>query len=642
MGYGKTTAIREAFSSDKVTSHWLRVFTNDAQSFWNDFSELVGALDSGCGESLIRLGLPNDVVSMNEALKLLSHLKLSEPAVIVVDDYHNVDSAELNKFFELLSEREVSGLHIILTARHTKFRRLEELKLKKNLYHITNEAFELQPPEIVDYFNTCGIPLSGEQSLSLYGITEGWISALYLFLLEYVSGGGFTNSESIYRLLEKVINTPMPDETKSLLLAMCIFDNFTLKQAEYVWRESSALSTLSGLVESNLFVAYDGRSNIYYIHRIFLDFLREELDKRIGYKMELYKRAAAWFVKSGNYQKAREYSFLCGDFDGLLTALEKDVAIDYSVFDKDDLKKYITACPDEIKAHHHLAMLKTALPMLIHNEREMFGKICDGLENNIDRDTGVTTEFLNSINGELELLKGLASFNELHEMSFHYKKAWDLLQRPTSIYCKKIHWNFGSPSILYLYHRESGKLKSNVLALKEGLPLYIKLTDGHGAGGEFIMEAEYYFNTGDFENAEISLRKAILAAQSADESNIMLCAEFLQIRLDFLRGDGAAVFSRLSGMRATMADRKLYNYLHTVEICEGFVFAWTGNLAKLPCKLLETDPRMLRLGFPAIGMYDILLGKNDADKRRLSEADRKRWLFQLHCVGFPEYHGYDL
>jgi LuxR family transcriptional regulator, maltose regulon positive regulatory protein len=131
MGYGKTTAVREAFRQDGIIPLWLHVFNNDAESFWNGFSELVGELDSGCGESLIQLGFPSNAVSMNEALKLISRVTLSDPAVIVVDDYHNLDSAELNTYFELLSECGAFGLHIVLTARYTKFRRLEELKLKK-------------------------------------------------------------------------------------------------------------------------------------------------------------------------------------------------------------------------------------------------------------------------------------------------------------------------------------------------------------------------------------------------------------------------------------------------------------------------------------------------------------------------------
>lgn len=217
---------------------------------------------------------------MNEALKLISRVNLATPAMIVIDDYHHPDSAELNTFFELMSECEPSGLHIVLTARYTKFKRLEELKLKKRLQHIDSDTFALKPQEIADYFKACGITLNADQAQRLYKMTEGWISALYLFLLEYVSNGSFTNSESIYRLLEKTVYATLPEETKNLLLTVCVFDSFTLKQAESICGESDPERILSELTDSNLFVTYDGRSRMYYIHSIFKDFLREQFEQK--------------------------------------------------------------------------------------------------------------------------------------------------------------------------------------------------------------------------------------------------------------------------------------------------------------------------------------------------------------------------
>jgi LuxR family maltose regulon positive regulatory protein len=62
-------------------------------------------------------------------------------------------------------------------------------------------------------------------------------------------------------------------------------------------------------------------------------------------------------------------------------------------------------------------------------------------------------------------------------------------------------------------------------------------------------------------------------------------------------------------MRETMADRKLYNYLHTVELCEGFVYGWLKQPDKLPRQLLEANPATLHIGFPAFGIFNMLLGR---------------------------------
>lgn len=611
MGYGKTTAVREAVGRAGITPHWLHVFTDDTDGFWNGFAELIGELDSGCGESLVQLGFPSDAVSMNEAVKLISRVKLSTPAVIVIDDYHHLDSIELNTFFELMSEGEPSGLHIVLTARYAKFKRLEELKLKKRMHHIDSDTFALKPQEIADYFKTCGIPLSGEQAMRLYGMTDGWISALYLFLLEYVSNGSFTNSESIYRLFEKAVFATMPEETKNLLLTVCIFDGFTLKQAESICGESDPERILTELTDSNLFVTYDRRSRMYYIHSIFTNFLREQFEQKDApVKTEVYRRAAGWYRQARDFSEARKYFFLAGDFDGLLTALEEDHANDYSPYDKDALKSYMAACPEEVRARHPYALLIYAMHLFVHKELALFHNVCEEVGNNINADRGMVPDLRNRLLGELELLLSFAEFNDLKKMSERHKKAWELLNQPTSIYDTGTNWTFGSPSVLSLYYRESGMLEAHIQDIKEGLPYYYRLTNGHGSGAEYAMEAESLFNQGDFENAEISAQKAMLKAQSGQDDNIVYSALYLQILIAFMKGDLSGVMKRINEMHEAMSKRNEYHFIHMVEICEGCIYAYLDQTDKIPERLLEVDlSNPLRLRFPAFSFFTVMYGR---------------------------------
>lgn len=202
-----------------------------------------------------------------------------------------------------------------------------------------------------------------------------------------------------------------------------------------------------------------------------------------AYRQRLYHKAAQWYLKSGDDSSARRFFYECGDFDGILSALEADGSIGYSSNDLESLKKYMTECSEGIKASHHYAMLKFALPLIIHNELELFGKVCQEAAGNITADTSLSDELRNQLLGELELLLSLTAFNNLKKMSAHHLKAWDLLKRATSIYTSKIHWSFGSPSILYLYYRESGRLAEHVQDLIENLACYGRLTNGHGSGG---------------------------------------------------------------------------------------------------------------------------------------------------------------
>ena len=104
-------------------------------------------------------------------------------------------------------------------------------------------------------------------------------------------------------------------------------------------------------------------------------------------------------------------------------------------------------------ARHHYALLKYALYLFAHNEIDLFGKVCGEFSSNIAKDESLEDESLedelrNRLLGEFELLLSFAAYNDLKKMSAHHRKAWELLNRPTSIYDTKSNWTFGSPSVL--------------------------------------------------------------------------------------------------------------------------------------------------------------------------------------------------
>jgi LuxR family maltose regulon positive regulatory protein len=55
------------------------------------------------------------------------------------------------------------------------------------------------------------------------------------------------------------------------------------------------------------------------------------------------------------------------------------------------------------------------------------------------------------------------------------------------------------------------------------------------------MEAEWYFNRGDMENAEIAVHKALYKSSEYEQAELMVCAMFLQARISLFKGDNAYV-----------------------------------------------------------------------------------------------------
>ncbi len=610
MGYGKTTAVKEFLNNSDAIILWLRVYDGSLDSFWNEFARLAGELKDGLYNSLIKLGFPNDAVSAREALGLISSLDLSEKYVLVIDDYHLIDSPEIDEFIEKLTTNEIENFHVVLNTRFSGFQRLEEYKLKGLLHHITKEAFELSAEEIAEYYKTCGVSIQDTQAQQLYSVTEGWISALYLMMLGYIADGNLDPPDNIYTLLEKAVYIPLSENIKEFIISMSIFDDFSLNQAEYICRGINAGEFLREIINRNSFVNYDGRSKTYQIHSLYKKYLREVMEeKSTDYKNELYRKSAEWYRQNRDYTSARQFWYQGGDFENILQSVEEEKAKYFMENNLKILQKYFDDCPPEIRRHHHYALLVLAVHLFVHNKYELFLKVCEEAGRNVEADNSLGGKNRDELLGELEILYSFSVFNDLKKMSTHFDKAWSLLGRSTSIYDVESDWTFGSPSVLYLYYRESGKLREHVEDLKQGLPCYYRLAKGNGSGGEYVMEAEYYYNMGDFINAEISLNKALHKARPAGQWSIELAAMFLKIRIDFMNGDFENMFYLLTKMRKDVTDQVAYQSLRTVELCEMGFYSWLDQKYKIPESLAQPETGSIRLMHPAYAMFNIIYGR---------------------------------
>lgn len=610
MGFGKTTAVKEYLSNSDVQVLWQMVYDNSLHSFWKGFSRLFAKLNEETSQSLLQFVFPSDSSVMQEALRIIEATELPAKTIIVIDDYHLIESPEINRFMEVLAQTEITNLHVVLIARFIKLSSHEELALKGYLHHIAKETFELLPEDIAAYYNVCGIRIKDHEADKLYALTEGWISALYLMLLEHIAEGSYAPETNIYKLIEKAVYMPLSQEIKEFFLTMCIFDSFTLEQAVHMWAKGNVFDLLTEIINKNAFIKYDRRTKTYHAHNIFTGFLKETLArKNVRYRNGLYQKAARWFMRMGDYFAARRYFYECGDFDGILVALEEDRSNDFTASKKETLKKYMAECPQEVKSRHHYALLVYAMHLFVHNESALFHKTCKEFSENLEMDQDLNPDFRNRLLGELELLLSFAEFNDLKKISGRHQKAWELLNQPATLYDARTNWTFGSPSVLALYYRESGRLAEHINDLKEAMPYYYRLTNGHGSGAEYAMEAEAYFNQGDFESAEISAHRALLKAQAGMDEAIIFSAQYFKILISFMKGDLSQVMELMHKMRERMPTRKDYDFIHVVEICEGCIYAYLDQEDKIPKRLLAGDIGNIRLRFPAFPFFNVMYGR---------------------------------
>ncbi len=604
MGYGKTTAVKEFLKDSDAKVLWQTLADSSVSGFWRGFCRMLKKIDVGCADGLAELGVPTDSVFLDAAMELIGNVVFSEKTVIVFDDYHLLSSKHAEQFIELLVKTAPPNLHIIIVSRATFGENTTELALKGFCQVIGKGNFEFTQGEIVAYYKLCGIRLRPAEAAELHAYTEGWISALYLSLLSFVREGRVERQANLPELIEKAVYRQYPAAVKEFLLDICVFDSFTLAQAKAMWPQDNAEAIVGYLMANNAFIKFDQYNKTYQMHNIFTGYLREQLERQGEERRRAVLQAAgSWYAKSGDYIHGMDCFYQAGDFDQLLVALELDNGHSTNLEHKEKLIRYFTDCPAATKRNHPAACLLYAQKLFAFDEREMYLAECQEAGQYIEAVHDKKTK--NHLLGELELIKSFAKYNDIRGMVEHQAKAYELLDGPSKFY----DHNFGSPSILYMFYRQSGMAEQAVNDMLEFMPRYCQITSGHGAGCEHVMQAEWHFHRGDFENAGIIIHKAIQPARENRQIAILLCILFLQSRLAFIDSDLTAVWKLLRQMRAEIEYYGHYQSAHTADLCESVIYAHLEQERKIPAWIAGGDLLESRLQLPNYAFFNIVYGK---------------------------------
>lgn len=626
MGYGKTTAVRFVLQHTNAKILWHTVYADGVAYFWNGFCKALAPLGPELADSLRKLGLPTDAVLVQKAVELIGGVRLTQATVLVIDDYHFVADDSMDNFFGFLLANLPPKLHIVITSR-TVFlpEAIAGLRLKGAVNYIGTDCFLLQPGDIAKYYALCGIVISKESQARLFAYSEGWITPLYLAMLEYVEHGKFFISDNVAALVRSMVYQPLDVSMKEFLHGICLFDSFSLEQAQYMWPEGNAAGLVEELFRKNAFIAKDAATGRYCFHNLFLSHVREAFavqsqDRRNA----LWERAGHWHLKQQECAQAMTCFENAGNFRLILMALSSVKGEAITGEHKQKIIEYFDNCPQELKSQNLAAMLVFIRFMISYNERVRLKAACAVFEEHMDAFAG-TREQKNALWMEYERLLSLTKYNDIREMSKHHRNALCYMDKPVTGEENKGNWTFGSPSVLLMFYRESGRLAAQVEDMKECLPYYCRLADGHGSGAEYVMEAEAALYAGAIEKAEAVIHKGQHYARGKGQWSIMLAAAFVQIRLALLHGSYPEAVSLQRQTRDLIETRKQYLLLHTLDICESYVYLLLNMPGRTAGWIAGGDYTGTRLMFPALPALYIVHGRyllaNGEYRKLLGMAD---------------------
>lgn len=552
FGYGKTTAVKKVLLSLSVDMLWDTCYTGAEAAFWRCFvkSLQTAGVDTA---SLTWQELPRNAATRQRVIEVLQASNLKKTVVFVWNNYHLLGSEDCDKLLLALAKADLPNWHFVLLTQRPPDFTLDELVLKGECLYLQPKDFAFEVSDIIVYYRKNGIVLERRAAENLLAATEGWVSALYLYLRQYHNGQSPQTGEELLRLVQAVAYNSCSEAEKTLLTELSILnEDFSGRQAAYVTENDAAPALLENLALRHGFISYELLRGQYHIHNAFKVYLQ-----RMGAELpdterrRLCRRSGQWYELQNDFLTAFCYYHTAGDYDKMLTVFEKDRGCSFENNYKNKIMAYFGEAPETIRQKHIKAGLIYALWLFLSGENERLQqeirklrKYIGQLEDRQEREQCL---------GELEFLLGETQYNDVEAMAAYFKKSLQLLRQPVRFFSPQTIWGGGANSILFMFYRQAGTLQKTLDVFPQAMAYYYRLVQNHGAGSEYVLASEAYFQRGYWEKAFILATEALNVSRRNEQVGVELCAEFIALRISIAMGNKKRVREisrRLAGCSA--------------------------------------------------------------------------------------------
>src|SRR6266498_1181452 len=397
-GFGKTTLLASWANSTERPLAWLSLDPddNDPGRFWRYIIAAVDRVHKGIGEQA--RSLLN--ASAHPTLKAIVTALLNELAtrpielVLVLDDYHLIESHAVHDSLAFLLEHLSPGMHLVISSRSDPPFPLARFRARGQLAELRAADLRFTFEEAAAFLRRVwGLNLPEESIAALEARTEGWVTGLQLAALSLRGASdparliqGFTGSNRyILDYLTEEVLAQQPDEVRSFLLQTAVLEHLSGPLCDLLTGRSDGQEMLAHLERANLFlVPLDEQRHWYRYHRLFADLLRARLQEADPKRVpELHRKAAAWYKQYGLVSDALRHALAAGEAVWAARLVEQHVEEVLRRGEGETLRGWLAALPQEVvRARPRLALaqviaafnagrLQAAEPFLADAERAL-------------------------------------------------------------------------------------------------------------------------------------------------------------------------------------------------------------------------------------------------------------------------------
>lgn len=586
FGYGKTTAVKKVLLSLSVDMLWDTCYTGAEAAFWRCFVKSLQTAGVNTA-SLTWQELPRNAATRQRVIEVLQASNLKKTVVFVWNNYHLLGSEDCDKLLLALAKADLPNWHFVLLTQRPPDFTLDELVLKGECLYLQPKDFAFEVSDIIVYYRKNGIVLERRAAENLLAATEGWVSALYLYLRQYHNGQSPQTGEELLRLVQAVAYNSCSEAEKTLLTELSILnEDFSGRQAAYITENDAAPALLENLALRHGFISYELLRGQYHIHNAFKVYLQ-----RLGAELpdterrRLCRRSGQWYELQNDFLTAFCYYHTAGDYDKMLTVFEKDRGCSFENNYKNKIMAYFGEAPETIRQKHIKAGLIYALWLFLSGENERLQeeirklrKYIGQLEDRQEREQCL---------GELEFLLGETQYNDVEAMAAYFKKSLQLLRQPVRFFSPQTIWGGGANSILFMFYRQAGTLQKTLDVFPQAMAYYYRLVQNHGAGSEYVLASEAYFQRGYWEKAFILATEALNVSRRNEQVGVELCAEFIALRISIALGNKKRVREISRRLDALQTAVQEHLYRKTIEASRAWIDLQLGDKGKLLVSWLQ-------------------------------------------------------
>jgi LuxR family maltose regulon positive regulatory protein len=389
-GFGKTTLLIQWLTSPAPDgthgrAAWLSLDGGDSDlpQFLAHVTAALQTTDPEVGaDALVMLDDAHGPVADDILVSLINDLEVvEEPTVLVLDDYHVIDSPAVHEAVVFLLDNLPPQVAVAITTRVDPPLPLARLRARGELVEIRAAELRFTAAEAGTFLHeVMGLELEPAHVEALESRTEGWAAGLQLAGLSardrsdqdigsFVEAFSGSHRFVLDYLLDDVLER-QPDDVRTFLLDTSVLRELTGPLCEAVTGRLGGQQMLETLERSNLFLLpLDDQRQWFRYHHLFADALQAQLTAAHPERpATLHQAAARWYADQGRLVDAVGHAFAGGDHELGAELVELALADLRRRRQDHTLRDWLVALPDEVVRRRPLLATSVAWTRLTEGD----------------------------------------------------------------------------------------------------------------------------------------------------------------------------------------------------------------------------------------------------------------------------------